>query len=116
MQADVTSHMMHLGRELQQAHTVAGALATALTVSSDILGSILPLHVLQKLEAKAAEVRKAQYMAGTVSARQPSGKVLCMPPLHVLQKRMICANAVDVPALPLPLSSSSFTCRTCKLT
>jgi hypothetical protein len=57
VQADITTHMTHLNEQVQQMQDAAAALATALTVASDILGSMLPLHVLQKLEAKAVEVR-----------------------------------------------------------
>jgi hypothetical protein len=50
------------------------ALAQALAISSDLLGSMLPAHVLQRLEAKAAEVspRRALTTVNKLSKWQQS--------------------------------------------
>ena len=53
----MTSHFEAVLLQHQRLQDVSASLATALTISSDILGSMLPLHVLQKLELRALQVR-----------------------------------------------------------
>lgn len=57
LQADVTSYFETMMLQHQRLQDVSASLATALTVSSDILGSMLPLHVLHKLELRALQAR-----------------------------------------------------------